>query len=59
MAAEVLPVEAQATHSKPRSAATESAAVMPVSLKEPVGFMPWCLARSQSMPAILAQRGSS
>ena len=34
MAAEVLPVEAQATHSKPRSAATESAAVMPVSLKE-------------------------
>ena len=23
---------------------------MPVSLKEPVGFMPWCLASSQSRP---------
>src|SRR5258708_27030715 len=59
MAAEVLPVDAQATHSKPRSTATERAEVMPVSLKEPVGFVPWCLARRQSMPAILAQRGRS
>ena len=57
MAAEVLPVEAQATHSKPRSAATERAAVMPVSLKEPVGFMPWCLASSQSMPADFGAAG--
>ena len=40
MAAEVLPVEAQATHSKPRSRATLRAEVMPVSLNEPVGFMP-------------------
>jgi len=40
MAAEVLPVEAQATQVNPRSRATLSAVVMPVSLKEPVGFMP-------------------
>ena len=40
MAAEVFPVDAQATHSNPRSLATLSAAVMPVSLKEPVGFIP-------------------
>ena len=52
IAAEVLPVEAHATHSKPRAAATDSAAVMPVSLKEPVGFMPWCLASSQLDPNI-------
>ena len=38
--AEVFPVEAQATHLKPRSLATLIAAVMPVSLNEPVGFMP-------------------
>jgi hypothetical protein len=59
MAAEVLPVEAQAHHLKPRSTATDIAAVMPVSLKEPVGFMPWCLASSQSTPAICALRGIS
>ena len=46
MAAEVFPVEAHATHLNPRSRATLSAAVMPVSLNEPVGFMPWCLAKS-------------
>ena len=59
MAAEVLPVEAQATHSKPRETATESAAVMPVSLKLPVGFMPWCLASSQFMPSQAADLGRS
>jgi hypothetical protein len=59
MAAEVFPVEAQATHLYPRSTATEIAAVIPVSLNEPVGFMPWCLASSQSMPAIFAARGIS
>ena len=40
MAADVFPVEAQATHSNPRSRATLMAVVMPVSLNEPVGFMP-------------------
>ena len=40
MAADVLPVEAQATHSKPDSLATLMALVMPVSLKDEVGFMP-------------------
>src|SRR5947208_2329005 len=59
IAADVLPVEAHATHWNPRSTATDSAAVMPVSLKEPVGFMPWCLANSQPTPAISAQRGRS
>ena len=42
MEAEVLPVEAHPTHWNPLAFATESAAVMPVSLNEPVGFMPWC-----------------
>src|SRR5207248_2430504 len=59
IAAEVLPVEAHATHWNPRSTATDSAAVIPASLNEPVGFMPWCFANNQSTPAISAQRGIS
>jgi hypothetical protein len=55
----VFPVDAQATHWKPRSMATDSAAVIPVSLNEPVGFIPWCLASSQSTPASSAERGIS
>ena len=38
--AEVLPVEAHATQRKPPCRAKDAAAVMPVSLKDPVGFMP-------------------
>ena len=57
MAAEVFPVDAQATHSNPRSLATLSAAVMPVSLNEPVGFIPWCLAKSWSIPSAFDARG--
>src|ERR1035437_4758028 len=56
MEAEVFPVDAQATHAKPRSLATLIAAVMPVSLKEPVGFIPWCLAKSRSILRAMAAR---
>ncbi len=59
IAAEVFPVDAQATHWNPRSTATDRAAVIPVSLNEPVGFIPWCLASSQSTPASSAERGIS
>ncbi len=38
-------MEAQATHLKPRSRATLKAAVMPVSLNDPVGFMPLMLGK--------------
>ena len=58
MDADVLPVNAQPTHWKPLTRAIESAVVMPVSLNEPVGFIPWCLARSASTPADFAQRAS-
>src|SRR5215831_4526352 len=40
MDAEVFPVEAQATHETPSTSALETTVVIPVSLKEPVGFMP-------------------
>ena len=40
MEAEVLPVEAQATQRYPPWWAKVAATVMPVSLNEPVGFMP-------------------
>ena len=42
--ADVLPVEAQHTQEKPSAFAMLMAAEIPVSLKEPLGFMPWCLA---------------
>src|ERR1019366_5748183 len=57
MEAEVLPVEAQATQRNFRSCADEAAKVMPVSLNDAVGFMPWCLARRFSTPAARAHRG--
>src|SRR5208337_4457313 len=57
MEAEVLPVEAQATQRKFRSCADEAAKVMPVSLNDAVGFMPWCLARRFSTPAARAHSG--
>ena len=44
MEADVFPVEAQATQRNPSRRATDAAIVMPVSLNDPVGFMPWCLA---------------
>src|SRR5579875_1561988 len=59
IAADVFPVDAQATHSNPLAAATLSAAVIPQSLNEPVGFIPWCLARSQFSPSDSAHRGIS
>src|SRR5205823_8582378 len=59
MDAEVFPVEVQATHRKPCSRANDAATDMPVSLNDPVGFMPWCLAKSCCIPAARTQRGSS
>src|ERR1700736_3066971 len=59
MDAEVLPVGAQATQRKPPCRAKDAAAVMPVSLKDPVGFMPWCFAKSCPTPAARPQEGSS
>src|ERR1700681_4296840 len=57
MEAEVLPVEAQATQRNSCSCADEAAAVMPVSLHDAGGFMPWCFARRFSTPIARAQRG--
>src|SRR6266853_3542524 len=57
MEAEVLPVEAQATQRNPPWCADEAATVMPVSLNDAVGFMPWCLAWRFSTPTARAQRG--
>src|ERR1051326_2414403 len=57
MEAEVLPVEAHATHLYPACRANEAATVIPVSLNEPVGFIPLCLAKSCFTPADLANRG--
>src|SRR5947209_6636095 len=59
IAADVFPVDAHATHSNPRDTATDSAAVIPVSLNDPVGFIPWCLASSQFSPSAFALFGSS
>src|ERR1019366_6214463 len=50
MEAEVLPVEAHATHLNLPWCADEAANVMPVSLNDAVGFMPWCLAWGVSAP---------
>jgi hypothetical protein len=44
MDADVFPVEAQATQRKPASRAKVAATVIPVSLNDPVGFIPWCFA---------------
>src|SRR6266478_2913441 len=57
MEADVLPVEAQATHRNPPWCADEAATVMPVSLNDAVGFMPWCLAWRFSTPTARAHRG--
>src|ERR1700722_12934543 len=57
MDAEVLPVEAHATQGKFFWCADEAANVMPVSLNEAVGFIPWCLARRFATPVARAQRG--
>src|SRR5437868_2743691 len=59
MEAEVLPVEAQATQRKPSCRAKDAAVVMPVSLNEPVGFIPWCLPSRWSSPATRAHDGNS
>src|SRR6266436_6384010 len=57
MEAEVLPVEAQATQRNFPWCADEAATVMPVSLNDAVGFMPWCLAWRCSTPVARAHRG--
>src|SRR6202158_1973155 len=57
MEAEVLPVEAQATQWNLPWCADEAANVMPVSLNDAVGFMPWCFARRFSTPVARAHRG--
>src|SRR6202521_3890469 len=57
MEAEVLPVEAQATQRNPPWSAEEAATVMPVSLNDAVGFIPWCFAWRFSVPTERAHRG--
>src|SRR5216684_9243274 len=57
MEAEVLPVEAQATQRNFPWCADEAATVMPVSLNDAVGFMPWCFALRFSTPVARAHRG--
>src|ERR1019366_3282478 len=57
MEAEVLPVEAQATQPNLPWCADEAANVMPVSLNDAVGFMPWCFAWRFSTPVARAHRG--
>src|SRR6266853_1076427 len=54
--ADVLPVEAQATQRNPPWCADDAATVMPVSLNDAVGFMPWCFAWRFSTPTARAQR---
>src|SRR6267378_7765662 len=57
MEAEVFPVEAQATQRNPPWCANEAATVIPVSLNDAVGFMPWCFAWRFSTPTARAHRG--
>src|ERR1700674_4011815 len=57
MEAEVLPVEAQATQRNPPWCADDAATVMPVSLNDAVGFIPWCFAWRFSVPTERAHRG--
>src|SRR5216683_1370109 len=57
MEAEVLPVEAQATQRNFPWCADEAATVMPVSLNDAVGFMPWCFAWRFSTPTAREHRG--
>src|SRR6266446_6450060 len=57
MEADVLPVEAQATQRNPLWCADEAATVIPVSLNDAVGFIPWCFAWRFSTPTARAHRG--
>src|SRR5437660_6650311 len=57
MEAEVFPVEAQATQRNPPWCADDAATVIPVSLNDAVGFMPWCFAWRFSTPTARAHRG--
>ena len=59
MEAEVFPVLAQATILEFRRFAWVTPAVMPLSLKDPVGFNPWCLRCNRFSPTYSAQRGAS
>jgi hypothetical protein len=51
MEEDVLPVEAQATLRIPREAARVMQAVIPKSLNDPVGLLPWCLMVKCTGPA--------
>src|ERR1017187_456339 len=50
MDADVLPAETQATRQAPSRPACQPPQVIPLSLKAPVGFKPWCLNPSASRP---------
>src|SRR4030042_6357341 len=54
--AEVLPVDAQMTDLTPSSTAFVTPTVMPLSLKEPVGFSPSFFTYSWLMPSALPKR---
>src|SRR6267378_8348838 len=57
MEADVFPVEAQATQRNLPWCADDAATVIPVSLNDEVGFMPWCFAWRFSTPTARAHRG--
>src|SRR5579862_906399 len=59
MEAEVLPVEAQAITRLPNIRAAVTHAVIPKSLNEPVGLLPWCLMVSLTSPAQALASGTS
>ena len=59
MEAEVFPVLAQATILEFKRLAWVTPAVIPLSLKDPVGFSPWCLRYNFFSPTYSAQRGAS
>ena len=59
MEAEVLPVEAQAMTRLPNMRAAVTHAVIPKSLNEPVGLLPWCLMVRLTPPAQAPASGTS
>src|SRR5579872_2680806 len=59
MEAEVLPVEAQAITRLPNIRAAVTHAVIPKSLNEPVGLLPWCLMVRFTPPAQAPASGTS
>ena len=54
----MFPVLAQTAVRAPEISACVIAAVMPVSLNEPVGLQPWCFSRRSDRPQYFAESGA-